>query len=487
MSTADLVGIAGILLSVALLIVLSYRGFSLLLAAPVAALVAAAFSAEPLLPHWTHTLMNGVGRFIVQFFPLFLLGAVFGKLMDDSGCALSIARTITERLGVKRAVMAVVLACALLTYGGVSLFVVTFAIFPVADALFRQAQVPHRLIPAAIALGSFTFTMTALPGTPAIQNAIPMPHFGTTIFAAPGIGIIAAAVIVGFGLWWLGRVEAKARHAGEGYRPRGEASADAQDRERERATNAENFDQAELEHGHHTKNLPPFAVALAPIVIVLLVNLVMTWVILPRLDMAFLQEERWSGLSRAGKSGLWSVLMALVIASVVLIAINRSRLPELRKTLDAGAAAAALPIFNVATLAGFGAVVAALPTFVILRDGLLALPGGPLVSMAVAVSVMSIITASASAGMIITLDALGETYAQLAAQAGIDPALMHRVVAVASGPLAQLPHSGAIVTLLSICGSTMKKSYRDIAMVILVGPLLAVVVAIALGKAFGSF
>jgi H+/gluconate symporter-like permease len=266
MSTADLVGIAGILLSVALLIVLSYRGFSLLLAAPVAALVAAAFSAEPLLPHWTHTLMNGVGRFIVQFFPLFLLGAVFGKLMDDSGCALSIARTITERLGVKRAVMAVVLACALLTYGGVSLFVVTFAIFPVADALFRQAQVPHRLIPAAIALGSFTFTMTALPGTPAIQNAIPMPHFGTTIFAAPGIGIIAAAVIVGFGLWWLGRVEAKARHAGEGYRPRGEASADAQDRERERATNAENFDQAELEHGHHTKNLPPFAVALAPIV-----------------------------------------------------------------------------------------------------------------------------------------------------------------------------------------------------------------------------
>lgn len=486
MSTADLVGIAGILLSVALLIVLSYRGFSLLLAAPVAALVAAAFAAEPLLPHWTHTLMNGVGRFIVQFFPLFLLGAVFGKLMDDSGCALSIARTITDRLGAKRAVMAVVLACALLTYGGVSLFVVTFAIFPVADALFRQGQVPHRLIPAAIALGSFSFTMTALPGTPAIQNAIPMPHFGTTIFAAPGIGIIAAAVILGFGLWWLGRVEANARGAGEGYRPRTEMAPQA-DVERERATNAENFDQAELEHGHHTQDLPPFAVALAPIVIVLAVNLLMTWVILPRLDMAFLQEAHWSGLSRAGKSGIWSVLMALVIASVVLIAINRSRLPELRKTLDAGAAAAALPIFNVATLAGFGAVVAALPTFAILRDGLLALPGGPLVSMAVAVSVMSIITASASAGMIITLDALGETYAQLAAQAGIDPALMHRIAAVASGPLAQLPHSGAIVTLLSICGSTMKKSYRDIAMVILVGPLLAVVVAIALGKAFGSF
>ena len=485
MSAADLLGIGGILLAVVVLIALSYRGFSLLLAAPAAALLAASFSGEPLLPHWTHTLMGGVGRFIVQFFPLFLLGAVFGKLMDDSGCALSIARTITARLGASRAVMSVVLACALLTYGGVSLFVVSFALYPVADALFRQGQVPHRLIPPAIALGSFTFTMTALPGTPAIQNAIPIPHFGTTIFAAPGIGIVAAAVILGFGLWWLGRVEARARRAGEGYGPN--SSSASEDVERERATNAENFDQAELEHGHHTKSLPPFAVALAPIVIVLVVNLVMTWLILPRLDMSFLDQPQWAGLSRGAKSGLWSVLMALVVASVALVLINRKRLPALRKTLDAGAAASVLPIFNVASLAGFGAVVAALPTFVMLREGLLALPGGPLVSMSVAASVMSIITASASAGLIITLDALGETYARLAAESGIDPSLMHRVAALASGPLAQLPHSGAIVTLLSICGATMRGSYRDIAMVILVGPLLAVVVAIALGKAFGSF
>jgi len=313
-----------------------------------------------------------------------------------------------------------------------------------------------------------------------------MPHFGTTIFAAPGIGIVASVVILGFGLWWLGRVESKARRAGERYGPG--SGSPPEDRERERATNAENFDQAELEHGHHSKSLPPFAAALAPIVIVLVVNLVMTWLVLPRLDMAFLSEPRWAGLSRTAKSGLWSVLMALVVASVVLMLLHRRRLPELRKTLDAGAAASVLPIFNVATLAGFGAVVSALPTsFAVLRDGLLALPGGPLVSMAVAASVMSSITASASAGLIITLDAMGETYAQLAAQTGIDPALMHRVAALASGPLAQLPHSGAIVTLLSICGATMRGSYRDIAMVILVGPLLAVVVAIALGKAFGSF
>jgi H+/gluconate symporter-like permease len=189
MTSADLVRLAGILLAIGLIVWLAYRGFSLLLAAPAAALVAAVFAGEPLLAHWTQTLMAGAGRFIVQFFPLFLLGAVFGKLMDDSGSALAIARAITGRMGAARAVIAVVLACALLTYGGVSLFVVSFALYPVADALFRQAAVPS-LIPPAIALGAFTFTMTALPGTPAIQNAIPMAYFGTTLFAAPGLGAL---------------------------------------------------------------------------------------------------------------------------------------------------------------------------------------------------------------------------------------------------------------------------------------------------------
>ena len=204
------VQLLGILVALGLLIWLAFRGFTLLLAAPIAALVAAAFSGEPLLAKWTLTFMQAAANFVRNLFPLFLLGGVFGKLMDDSGAALSIARTITEKLGETRAIMAVVLACAVLTYGGVSLFVVAFAVFPVADALFRQAQVPHRLIPPAIALGAFTFTMTALPGTPAVQNAIPMPYFGTTLFAAPGLGLLASAIMVGFGLWWL-RLDRDAR------------------------------------------------------------------------------------------------------------------------------------------------------------------------------------------------------------------------------------------------------------------------------------
>ena len=475
----------GIVIALGLLIWLAFRGFTLLLAAPIAALVAALFSGEPLLAKWTLTFMTGAANFIRNLFPLFLLGGVFGKFMDDSGAALSIARTITDKLGETRAVMAVVLACAVLTYGGVSLFVVAFAVFPVAAALFKQAKVPHRLIPPAIALGAFTFTMTALPGTPAVQNAIPMPYFGTTLFAAPGLGLIASAVMVGFGLWWLRMVETRARAAGEGYDAVTAAPADDQ-LIRAKATNADNFDPAELPHGHQSKELPPFALAIAPILIVLAVNLVMSFMVLPRVDTGFLAEPRFN-TTLAAVSGTWSVVTALTIASLVLMVVHRKRLPELRKSLDAGAAASVLPVLNTASLVGFGAVVAALPAFAVVRDGFLAVPGGPLVSIAVAANVMGGITGSASGGLIIAMNALGQTYAELAKVAGIDPALMHRVASISSGALAMLPHNGAVVTLLAICGATQRGSYREIMMVGLVGPLLALTVVIILGKMFGAF
>src|SRR5271170_8132596 len=192
-----------------------------------AGLIAATFAAEPLLASWTQTFMGSAAQFMAQFFPLFLLGALFGKLMEDSGSVSAIARWMTERLGTGRAMLAVVLAGALVTYGGVSLFVAFFVLAPMAEALFRAASIPRRLMPAAIALGTSTFTMSALPGTPAIQNAIPMPFFGTTPFAAPGLGIIASIIMLSFGLWWLARAEASARKKGEGYGADADVAVDA--------------------------------------------------------------------------------------------------------------------------------------------------------------------------------------------------------------------------------------------------------------------
>jgi H+/gluconate symporter-like permease len=483
-------GLLGILLGLALLVGLAFRGWSVLGLAPLAALVAAAFSGEPLLAHWTQTFMGSAAGFIAQFFPLFLLGALFGKLMDDSGSVTAIANFMTEKLGPSRSVLAVVLAGALVTYGGVSLFVAMFVIAPMGQALFRAADIPNRLLPAAVALGTTTFTMTAMPGTPAIQNAIPMPFFGTTPFAAPGLGIIASAVMLGFGLWWLGRAEKAARRAGEGFGgPAPSAAFDAAHDPvvRERATTAQAFDPAEAAHGQRSIELPGIGMAVLPLAVVMVVNLTMSMAVLPAMDTGFLAEPEWGATSLAGVGGVWSVIVALSAAIVVLYAINRGRLRSLRDSVDAGLNAAALPVISVASLVGFGAVVAALPAFQVVSDWVLGIEGGPLVGLALSTNVLSALTGSASGGLTIALGALGETYMQLAAQYGIDPALMHRVAAIGAGSLDSLPHNGAVVTLLAVCGATHKQSYFDIVMVGIVSALLALVTVIVLGTAFGSF
>ncbi|MCP3403589.1 GntP family permease [Bradyrhizobium sp. CCGB20] len=484
-------GLLGLLVGLGLLVLFAFRGWSVLLLAPFAALVAALFGGEPLLANLTQVFMVNAAGFLAQFFPIFLLGAVFGKLMDDSGAVTSVAGFMAQRLGERRVILAVVLAGAMVTYGGVSLFVAFFVIVPMARSLFRAAAIPRRLIPAAIVLGTSTFTMSALPGTPSIQNAIPMPFFGTTPFAAPGLGILASLIMLGAGLWWLHRAEAKARRTGEGY---GDGDAeDATERAaadelvRERATTAREFDPAELQHGHRSSAPSPIVSSLVPLIVVVAVNLLMSLVILPRLDVGYLAEPRFGNTSLAAVAGVWSVAVALAAAILATIVLNWSRLPALRQTMDAGANASVLPALSVASLVGFGAVVASLPAFALVRDWVLAIEGGPLVSLAVATNILAALTGSASGGLTIALDALGPTYVELAARAGIDLGLMHRVAVIGSGTLDILPHNGAVVSLLAICGLTHRDSYFDIVMVGIVSSLLALVMVIALGEALGSF
>jgi H+/gluconate symporter-like permease len=479
-------GLVGILVALALLMWLAYRGWSVLLVAPVAALVAAAISGEPLLAHWTQTFMGGASRFVGRWLPLFLLGGLFGKLMDDSGSITSIASYLTKRLGTRRAMLSVVFASAVVTYGGVSVFVAFFVLVPMAEKMFRAANIPRRLMPATICLGAFTFTMSALPGSPSVNNAVPMPYFGTTAFAAPGLGIIASIITVGFGMWWLGRAEAAARLAGEGYGGGPSSIAEVDEITRERATAAGDFDPAEILHGKHGLSEPSFVLAMLPLVVVMTVNFLMSLVVLPRLDFSYLAGEPWR-TTIAAMAGVWSVVVALGAGTLAIVIINYRRLPALRQSMDAGANSSVLPLLTVGSVVGFGAVVAAMPAFAAIRDAVLSIRGGPLVSLTVAMNALAGLTGSASGGMTIALDALGDTYLRLAALHGIDPALLHRLTTISAGTLDALPHNGTVLTVLQVSGLTHRDSYFDMVMTVIVSVIISLVAVIVLGSIFGSF
>ncbi|MBV1796065.1 GntP family permease [Siccirubricoccus sp. G192] len=494
-----MIGLAGVVLSLILLMYLAYRGINVLVLAPLLALLAVLAQGDlPLLGTYTQLFMGALGRYLIQFFPLFLLGAIFGKLMDDSGSARAIAHWIVGRVGAQRAILAVVLACGILTYGGVSLFVVAFAVFPIAASLFRESGTPKRLIPGAIALGSFTFTMTALPGTPAIQNAIPSPFFGTDAFAAPGLGSIAALVMFGVGMAWLNWRASAAQRAGEGYlavaapgglRPGTAGAAQLGDvpREAPPPPGAEQPSGVPVSEGQ-AGPMPSMAVAFAPVVIVIAVNWLFLNYGVPLMDTAYLAEPKYGSTNIGAVRGIWSIIVALLVAIAFLLAATWRSIGDVKRSVNEGTMGSLLPIFNTASEVGYGATIASLPAFAIIKDAVLNVGGGnPVISLAVAVNVLAGITGSASGGMSIALQTLGPTYAELAQAAGINPQILHRVAALASGGFDSLPHNGAVITLLTITGLTHRDSYADIGMVSVVIPLLALVAVLVLFSLFGTF
>ena len=464
-----------IALSLLLLMYLAYRGVTVLLLAPLMAALAVLLSGDAgfLLPNYTDTFMSALSSYVLAYLPIFLLGSLFGQLMADSGAANTLAQWIVRSVGERHAIVTVVLACALLTYGGVSLFVVAFAIYPVAMGLFRPANIPKRLIPATIALGAFTFTMTALPGTPAIQNAIPMPFFGTNVFAAPGLGIMAALVMFSSGTWWLTRRAAAAKARGEGYGQHDDDGA-----------MVDNVNDDVVNDPRKARM--PVPLALLPLLLVVGINAVFTYLVFPNVDFSFL-ADRFSGVTPEKVVGLWAIIIALATACTVLIVMRLGKWADLKGTVNKGVFGFMLPLFNTASEVGYGAVIAGLAGFALIRDAVLNVSDNPLVSEAVAMNVLAGITGSSSGGLSIALQTLGSDYLRMANDAGISPELLHRVAVMAAGGMDTLPHCGAIITLLAICKLTHRQSYADIAAVTILFPLPALVMVITLGTWFGSF
>jgi len=433
--------------ALAFLMLAAYRGYSVILFAPVAAMGAVLLTDPHAVgPVFSGLFMEKMAGFLKLYFPVFLLGAIFGKLIEISGFARAIVASSIALLGAERAMLAIVLVAALLTYGGVSLFVVVFAVYPFAAEIFRSSNIPKRLIPATIALGAFTFTMDALPGTPQIQNIIPTTFFRTTAWAAPVLGTLGSVFILAFGMAYLDWRRRKAFVSGEGY---GEhhlnepvAAADAD-----------------------VKSVNPL-IAVLPLVVVGVASKLLT-LLIP----AVYGEKFETVLTPGGKAvtadvgamtAIWAVEGALLLGILVVVIFAwraiRVKFAEGSKDAVAGALLAGT---NTAWEYGFGAVIAALPGFLVISDALKGIPN-PLINEAVTVTTLAGVTGSASGGMSIALGAMADQFIAAANAAGIPLEVLHRVAAMASGGMDTLPHNGAVITLLAVTGLTHVQAYKDI-------------------------
>jgi H+/gluconate symporter-like permease len=428
----------GLIGGLALLIFLTMRGMNLLVVGPLSALFVAVLSGMEIFPqlaeegeaNFVGSYMGGFSSFVTSWYLMFLLGAIFGKVMEDSGAADSVSKLIVDKLGMKYAVLAIVAACAVLTYGGVSLFVVAFSVYPMAISLFKQANLPRRFIPAALAFGSVTFTMTSA-GSPEIQNWIPIDYLDTSPYAGWEVSLIVAIFMMIFGYWWLKRMITKAVNRGETFTAR--ATDPVMDANRK---------------------LPNPFVSMIPLLVVL------------GISFYFHDDLKQSAL-----------IIALLGGIIATYVVGRAYFKSFWNAISEGTMGALIAIGNTAAVVGFGGVAKAVPAFGEVVSAMTSIPGSPLIGAAIAVSVIAGMTGSASGGQVIALPLIAPHYIDM----GVNPEALHRTVAISSGALDSLPHNGYVVTTVrAICGETHQAAYGPVAAVTVIVPLIGLAIAIAL-------
>ena len=440
----EVLSLVGIFAGLALMIYLTYKGHSIIWVAPLSAFVVVLFAlgaglpdGSSLLTTYTVDYMTGAGQYFISWFPIFLLGAIYGKVMDMTGAAKALADVIVKFVGTRFVVLAVLIPCMVLTYGGVSLFVVVFIMYPMGYAIYRAANIPRTLLPSAIAFGSFGITMTSIPGSPQIQNLIPMDYFGTTAVAAPWLGIVASLLVGIPGYIYLDWRVRKAKKDGRGF---------------EEDAKFENVDISK-DSTQGSNNSLEWISGLVPLIVVFVTLNVLKW----------------------------NIIVSLIVGILVCCLFHVKKIKMIPSALTEGAKGSVTAIMNTACAVGFGSVIRIVPGFALLTAlliGSISSPLGLFSSESLSAAVLSGATGSASGGLSIALAAFADQYMQTAAQLGISPDLLHRFASIAAGSLDKLPHNGAVITLLVVSHCTHKESYRDIFVVSVLIPMAALVILV---------
>lgn len=438
-----------ILVSLAFLMLVAYRGYSVILFAPIAALGAVlAIDPSAVSTVYTSLFMDKMVEFVKSYFPVFMLGALFGKLIELAGFSKAIVAWTIRVAGRKNALLSIVLVTAVLTYGGVSVFVVVFAVYGFAVELFKECEIPKRLIPGTIALGAFTFPIDALPGSPQIQNIIPTTFFGTDAWAAPRLGLIGSGFILVVGLLYLNWMRRQAVQRGEGYSRPGAVL------------------QNEPEASASAGKIRNIAIAILPLLVVCVANkLLGLWIPKyygPSHSVSLVDGGHLITANISKVAALWAVEGALVLGILtVLLFAYREVLHRFAEGSRAAVSGALLASMNTASEYGYGAVIAALPGFALVANSLKVVPD-PLLQLSLSITTLAGITGSATGGLSIALAAMSHTFIANAQAAQIPMEVLHRISAMAAGGFDTLPHNGAVITLLAVTGLSHRESYRDI-------------------------
>lgn len=440
-----IIGTIGLALAIIIIITLSFKGLNMVIAAPLSALIIIISNHMALfdsLIGQEHSYMSGLAGFLIKNFAIFLMGSILGQFMDKSGATISISETLLKKIGVEspyRVLVALTLIGALLTFGGISIFVVFFTLIPLARPIFKRLDINWSLVSIPLYLGAGTFTMSMIPGSPSIQNAIPTSVLGTTLRAAPILGIVGTIVILVFGLWYMKYALNKSISNGEHFYSYLEGKTIIEEKQNEKTS---------------SKNIPSFLTSITPLVVLILLIM---------------------GLPKINNI----ILIALATSIVLCSLLFRNFIDNQKQVINNGTMGAVSSAFGAASAVAFGSVLASAPTFSSVQKALLKIPGPPLISLAITTAILSAVMAASGAIGTVVTHFVGPYLAM-----GIPADVIHRVVVIGGGALTVVPQSGAVITFNSVSGLDFKHGFKEAFIVSNVGFILSLIVVVLVAQFF---
>ena len=420
-------GILVLLLALLLFGLLAFKQINALILAPLVTIFVIVCSGMPILSSLKELFMPAASNYVTSYFLVFFVGALFGAVYQHTGAAESISKTLAGLCKGKFVAPIIMTITGILTYGGVSGFVVFFVIYPIALNMFKEANLTRRLIPGAISAGCWTWSMYG-PGSPSIQNVIGMNSLGTPSTAALVPSVIAAVASYVLIFLWL---EMRSRSFTKKGITFNDSTLKFQLSPEEMAMDED-------------KDLPNFWIAMIPIIAILV---------------------SFNGFKLPVET---AVFLGVALATILMW----KRVGTINgwiAVFNEGAANSGVSILNTAIVVGFGGVVKQTQGFTDLVEVLKTLNMPALVFVMITVAICAGACGSASGGMGVAFNALTDTYIAL----GANLEHVHRIAAIAAGTLDSLPHQGAQITLLGICKLTHKEAYFDIFVTQIVIPFIS--------------